>query len=173
MGYQLTPNDSALDPLLGAMLDISAIGPVEDELFLAGEAGFSLGYDTKNNMPIDLRLAFGPGLHLGPVVLMPMVGVGADAYGGAKNVAYHMRAAAYYYGKVALRLAGLGPVAVSLSAARLMRGSMEGKANSQSAAETRLGAHVSIDRYALGVRATQHDNALLLGLIAGLYFGED
>ena len=169
----MTPSDKTLDPLRGATLDVAAMGPVEDELFLAGEAAFSLGYDTKNNMPIDLRLAFGPGLHLGPVVLMPMVGVGADAYGGAKNTVYHMRGAAYYYGKAALRLTGLGPVAVSLWAARVMRGSMDGKANSQSATETRLGAHVSINRYAFGVRATQYDNALLLGLIAGLYFGED
>lgn len=95
-GLHFTPPNDA-DPLLGGWASIGVLRTSNaGSVFGFGvELDLGLGYGAKKLFPWDVKLGGGPSILVGPVMLMPLFGIGAD--GINSDEVFKMKGAAYYY----------------------------------------------------------------------------
>jgi hypothetical protein len=171
-GFRMQPSDSAAYDNTGggyvrikdtAVLGKSAIG-------FAWTASGQVGFDSRSNIPFDLKAGLGFGLQLGPISLIPLVEVGADSAGGGEPGTYKVPAAFNLAAEGVARLHIYGPVGLEGSAARVMRGNYKAHGNSDVPAENRIEGQLKISRYGLGVRFIDFKTARQLAGTLGFAF---
>ncbi|MGZ3417937.1 MAG: hypothetical protein ACXVEE_08745 [Polyangiales bacterium] len=121
-------------------------GPIGGAAELVGNIGFG-----KNGfIPWDARFGIGPALIVNSFVAAPMIGIGADGVGAADDAsALHVNSGVYYYygARMALRFSSSFGIGGYFQLHR--------RSTDDWNQEQRFGISALIDRYAIGVRATQ------------------
>lgn len=136
--FQLSPEAQGLDKSLGAFLavDYLSITP-ESTVSFALQAGLSIGFDSASNIPFDGRGSLGLGLSVGPVILVPLVGIGLDTIGGGDENSYKIPFGWYWDVEGRLRLSFDDDFAIDASALRATR------TGNDPDGETRFSAYVN------------------------------
>lgn len=166
------PRDGGDAPIVGWFgLDVSSAsnfkGRVTSTLGTAVDLGVGIGLGTRKTIPWDVHVGVGPSIAIGPVLLVPRVGLGADGVAGPDD-AFHLKSAAYYDYGGRLRVRLSRSMVLGATATLLRRGAREIEVDN----ELRLWSSLVFGDYAIGVRYTRYgdDFGRMLGAIFGFAF---
>jgi len=153
----------------GYMRIHAAVVEGKSAIGFAWTASGQVGFDAKGNIPFDLKAGVGFGLQVGPISLIPLVELGADAAAGGEAGAYKVPAAFNVGAGGVVRLHIYGPVGIEGYGGRVMRGNYKGHGNAVPA-ENRIEGQLKISRYGLGVRFIDYDTARQMAGTFGFAF---
>lgn len=180
LGYVYTRSDveEGFEKSEGVSIGLDAFSHSKEGPFGgAAEIAGSVGIGKEGFLPWDVRIGVGPALVASPLVIAPLIGIGADGIGGTHDgpsladpdFTYHLRmdsGAYYYYGGRAQLYFG-GSFGVSAYFTLHRRGPDDFDK------EQRFGVALLISKYALGFRSTTyaHGDSDLKAGITNFYFG--